>query len=144
MLPRSVLSGLRSVQSARVPRFGTSISRRHVQTSGSGPFQPLRPSSPGDLGAPRTAKQYPRGRKWTRRIVRIAVVGGVLYLADRQIYSSGGMRSLRTFATGLVIAIDYKVNFRPDPWTGGTIQDLHFRNAQRVFDLISALCMAMA
>lgn len=48
------------------------------------------------------------------------------------------MRSLRTFATGLVIAIDYKVNFRPDPWTGGTIQDLHFRNAQRVFDLISA------
>lgn len=70
--------------------------------------------------------------------MRIGVVGGVLYVVDRYVYAGGAARSLRTFKTGLIIAIDYKLNFRPEPWTGGTIQDLHFRNAQRVFDLISA------
>ena len=137
MFCRAVNRALHPFASGRAQQPGTWITRRHVQTSG-GPFQPLRPPSPSDLGAPKAAKQYKRGRKWTRRIVRIAVVGGILYVADRQIYASGGLRSLRTFSTGFIVAVDYKLNFRAEPITGGTIQDLHFRNATRVFDLIQA------
>jgi aarF domain-containing kinase len=66
----------------------------------------------------------------------VSIAGGVVYLADRQIYASGLLRSVRTFYTGLVVAIDYKLNFRADPWVSGTIQDLHNRNAQRLFDLL--------
>jgi len=45
-------------------------------------------------------------------------------------------RSVRTFGTGLLIALDYKLNFRPDPWIGDSVGDLHRRSAQRVFDLL--------
>lgn len=37
---------------------------------------------------------------------------------------------------GLLIALDYKLNFRADPWIGDGVQDLHNRSAQRVFDLL--------
>lgn len=37
---------------------------------------------------------------------------------------------------GLLIALDYKMNFRPDPWVGDSVQDLHNRSAQRVFELL--------
>ena len=111
-------------------------SRRHVQTSG--PFEPLRPPSPEKLGAPKVAKQYKKGRKWTRRLAYLVVGGGIIYLGDRQIYASGLSRSIRTFGTGLYVALDYKLNFRPQPWTGGTPQDLHLRNAERLFELLRA------
>lgn len=98
----------------------------------------MRPPSPEELGAPRRAKEYKRGRRWARRLLIISAVGGVIYLGDRQIYASGFGRSLKTFGTGLLVAIDYKVNFRPQPITGGTVQDLHNRNAERLFNLLRA------
>jgi aarF domain-containing kinase len=112
------------------------VPSRQVQTQGA--FQPLRPPSPAELGAPKAAKEYKRGRKWTRRFVVIFVVGGAVFLADRQIYASGFARSLRTFGTGLVAALDYKLNFRPKPLLGGSVQDLHVRNAERLFELLRA------
>ncbi|KAM0473191.1 hypothetical protein ACHAPX_008240 [Trichoderma viride] len=107
---------------------------RRIQSSG--PFQPLRPPSPADLGAPRAAKQYKRSRKWGRRLLITAAVGGAIYTVDSQVYASSLGRSLRTFATAMLAALDYKINFRPEPWTGGSVADLHLRNAERLCDLL--------
>ncbi|GKT62374.1 ABC1 family protein [Colletotrichum tofieldiae] len=98
--------------------------------------QALVPPSPASLGAPRKARTYPRGRKWLRRLLVLSAVGGSIYLFDRQVYASGLGRSLRTFGTGLMVALDYKLNFRPQPLTGGSVQDLHHRNAERLFELL--------
>ncbi|CAF3498876.1 unnamed protein product [Fusarium graminearum] len=107
---------------------------RRLQSGG--PFQTMRPPSPEELGAPRRAKEYQRGRRWARKFLIISAVGGIVYLGDRQIYASGFTRSLRTFGTGLLVAFDYKLNFRPQPITGGTVQDLHNRNAERLFHVL--------
>lgn len=104
----------------------------------SGPFKPMRPPSPEELGAPKAAGEYKRGRKWVRRVAILAATSTVVYLVDRQVYALGLTRSLRTFGTGLLAALDYKINFRPEPWTGGTVKDLHLRNAERLFDLMRA------
>ncbi|KAG9258714.1 ABC1 family-domain-containing protein [Emericellopsis atlantica] len=101
-----------------------------------GPFQPLRPPSPSELGAPKAAKEYKKGRRWGRRLVLLAAVGGLVYVVDGQLFSFGLLRSARTFSTGLIVALDYKMNFRPNPWVGGDIQDLHARSARRVFHLL--------
>jgi aarF domain-containing kinase len=96
----------------------------------------MRPPSPAELGAPKAVRQYKRGRKWARRFFIFSAVSGTIYLADRQIYAGGFARSLRTFGTGLLVAFDYKLNFRPEPLTGGSVQDLHLRNAERLFHLL--------
>lgn len=126
----------------RVPRVGlarsdvAAASRRGIQSSGG--FSPLRPPSPEELGAPRAAKQYKKGRRWTRWLVTGLAAGGAVYVADRQIYASGFARTLRTFATTLLVALDYKINFRPEPLTAGSVPELHARNAERLFDLLRA------
>ncbi|KAF5599747.1 atypical ABC1 ABC1-B kinase [Fusarium pseudoanthophilum] len=109
-------------------------SLRRLQSGG--PFQAMRPPSPEELGAPRRAKEYRQGRRWARRLLLTCLLGGTIYLGDRQIYASGFGRSLHTFGTGLLVAFDYKLNFRPQPITGGTVQDLHNRNAERLFNLL--------
>lgn len=38
----------------------------------------------------------------------------------------------------MIAALDYKINFRPEPWTGGSVADLHLRNAERLCDLLRA------
>lgn len=114
----------------------STLLRRHIQSSG--PFQPMRPPSPIELGAPKAAKEYKQGRKWTRRLAIVLVMGGIVYVADREIYSSGLSRSLRTFGTALLVALDYKMNFRPEPWIGDSVPDLHMRNAERLFHLLRA------
>jgi aarF domain-containing kinase len=43
---------------------------------------------------------------------------------------------LRTFGLGLIVALDYKLNFRPEPFFGGSIGDLHRRNAEKLFNLL--------
>lgn len=63
---------------------------------------------------------------------------GILYAVDNYMYDASLTRSVRTFGTGLLIALDYKLNFRPDPWFGDSVADLHSRSAQRVFDLLRA------
>ncbi|KAK3941913.1 putative aarF domain-containing protein kinase 1 [Diplogelasinospora grovesii] len=105
-----------------------------------GPFEPLRPPSPSSLGAPRAARSYHRTRKWGRRLLVLSVLFGAAYVADRQIYASGVARSLRTFGLGVLVALDYKLNFRPEPLpligSKGGIPELHRRNAERLFDLL--------
>jgi len=70
----------------------------------------------------------------------LSAVLGTGYLLDRQIYASGIARSLRTFSLGLLVALDYKLNFRPEPLpiigAQGGIEELHRRNAEKLFTLL--------
>lgn len=114
---------------ARMPSW------RSVQTQSS-PFEPLRPPSPSSLGQPKAARQFKGSQKWGRRLLIIGAVAGGLYLVDQAVFASGVGRSLVTFGTGLFVALDYKLNFRPKPIVGGTIEDLHRRSAERLFELL--------
>lgn len=101
-------------------------------------FQPFAPPPPSSLPKPTPPKVYPRLRKWTRRLVYLAVGTGVIYALDRQFLASSLTRSARTFGLGLVVAVDYKINFRPHPPLADSIVALHVRNAERLFDLLRA------
>lgn len=57
-------------------------------------------------------------------------------MVDRQLYASALMRSARTFATGLYVALDYKINFREDPWFAHDVTEVHERSARRLFELL--------
>ncbi|KAI1379187.1 ABC1-domain-containing protein [Hypoxylon crocopeplum] len=114
----------------------TANQARCIQTHNS--FEPLRPPSPSSLGKPQAARDYKRSRKWGRRLLVLSVITGTVYVVDRQAFASGIARSLRTFGTGLFVALDYKLNFRAQPVTGGSIEDLHMRSAERLFDLLRA------
>lgn len=61
---------------------------------------------------------------------------GAGYFVDRQWNASSLTRSFRTFRTGLLVGLDYKINFRAHPPLADSIEQLHARNAQRVFDLL--------
>lgn len=128
---------LRALASRDRP-ISSPASRRDIHHVGR--FEPLRPPSPSSLGAPRAARTYVRGRRWGRRLLLLSAVLGAAYLTDRAVYASGLARTLRTLGTGLVVALDYKLNFRPDPlpWLGGAagIPELHRRNAERLFALL--------
>ncbi|KAK3900857.1 ABC1 family protein C10F6.14c, partial [Staphylotrichum tortipilum] len=119
----------------------SSTARRHVARS-SGPFEPLRPPTPSSLGAPRTARSFRRTRRWGRRLLILTAVLGAGYLLDHQLYASGMARSLRTFGMGLLVAADYKINFRPEPLpligsrAEGGIPELHRRSAERLSSLL--------
>lgn len=71
-----------------------------------------------------------------RRLIRLALAAGVVFAADIYMYDACLSRSLRTFSTGLMVALDYKLNFRPDPWIGDSVQDVHRRNAEKLFKLL--------
>lgn len=125
---------LETTRSRLQPRNGTGT----IRTYAAQPFEQLKPPSPSALGAPTKAKTYPRIRKWLRRLIRLALAAGIIYALDTQLYDSCLTRSVRTFYNGLLLALDYKLNFRPDPWIGDSVADLHSRSAQRVFDLLRA------
>jgi aarF domain-containing kinase len=131
-----------STQSIRLPstrpiptgRVGQqSTFRRSIQTQR---YQPFVPPSPESLGKAAPAKQYRRSIRWGRRLFYISATTGILYLLDQYLYASSIARSLRTFGLGIVVAVDYKLNFRPNPLFGGDIADLHYRNAERLFNLL--------
>lgn len=129
----SRLSRALSTTSPFLPR------RRSLQTSA--PFQPLQgPPPPASLGAPRPARSFTRSRRWLRRLLTLAAAAGVVYVVDSHVYASGLGRSLRTFGTGVLVAADYKINFRAKPLpligSDGGIPDLHRRSAERMFDLL--------
>ncbi|KAI0172734.1 ABC1-domain-containing protein [Hypoxylon sp. FL1284] len=121
---------------ARPPSRACQRQTRSVQTHTS--FEPLRPPSPASLGRPQAAREFKRTRRWGRRALIAAAVLGTAYAVDRQAFASGVGRSLRTFGLGLLVALDYKLNFRAEPVLGGTIEDLHRRSAERLFDLLRA------
>lgn len=119
-----------------VTKYHPAIPRRSVHTRA--PFEPLRPPPPSSLGKPSPSREYRRSRRWGGRILKLSLVVGALYIIDQIAFGSGIERSLRTFGTGLFVALDYKLNFRAEPITGGTIEDLHRRSAERVFELLRA------
>lgn len=125
----------------RSRRAPFSSSARVSIIDSSGPFQPLRPPAPSSLGGPRPARSFRRARRWARRLLVLCALLSAGYLADRRLFASGVARSLRTFGTGLLVAADYKLNFRPEPLplvgarTGG-IPELHRRSAERLFGLL--------
>ncbi|TPX14447.1 uncharacterized protein E0L32_005411 [Thyridium curvatum] len=139
-LPHSLSSSASASPRSR-PRQHLSSSRqrtRPYQTEA--PFQSLRPPPPSSLGAPRAAREFRRTRRWGRRLLVLSALGLTGWLLDRHLYASGVGRSLRTFGTGLLVALDYKVNFRPEPLpligARGGVEDLHRRNAERLSDLL--------
>ncbi|KAL9581282.1 MAG: hypothetical protein Q9212_003991 [Teloschistes hypoglaucus] len=107
--------------------------KRHVQSQ---QFKPFVPPSPESLPKAAPPKTYRRTRKWSRRLLYLALSLGVAYEVDEYFLYSSLARSARTFWLGLVVATDYKINFRPHPPLANSIQDLHTRNAERLFDLL--------
>ncbi len=145
MLQSRILGRAARSGRCRVPRLPTStlisstrhgqwLPRRGVQTGG--PFKPMRPPTPQELGRPQAAKQFKRGRKWTRRLLWTAAVLGGIYAVDSQVYAAGLTRTARTFGTTLLVAVDYNINFRAEPWFGGSVADLHRRSAERMATLL--------
>ncbi|KAI2637971.1 ABC1-domain-containing protein [Hypomontagnella submonticulosa] len=112
------------------------VQTRSIQTHSS--FEPLRPPSPSSLGKPQAAREFKRGRKWGRRLLILSAITGTIYVIDSIAFAAGIRRSLLTFGTGLFVALDYKLNFRAEPIVGGTIEDLHRRSAEKLFDLLRA------
>ena len=106
---------------------------RHVHA---GSYQPFIPPSPESLGGPRPAKEYKRTRKWLRRLAYLSLATGVVYGIDNQFYASSLTRTARTFSLGLLVALDYKINFRPNPPLASSINAVHSRNAERLSDLL--------
>ena len=116
--------------------IGTSnFPRRYLQTQ---QFQPFVPPPPSSLGKATPAKTYRRTRRWARRLLYLALGTGVVYGIDRQYYASSITRSARTFGLGLIVALDYKINFRAHPPLAPSIPALHARNAERLADLLRA------
>ncbi|KAL2008963.1 hypothetical protein VTN00DRAFT_7157 [Thermoascus crustaceus] len=99
-------------------------------------FQPFVPPSPSSLGKPIPAKTYRHTRKWLRRLFYLSLATGVIYGIDKQFYASSLTRTARTFALGLFVALDYKINFRPNPPFAKSMADVHTRNAERLSNLL--------
>ncbi len=100
-----------------------------------GPFVPPRPDS---LNQPAPPETYVRTRRWTRRLTYVLAGAGLVYAFDRLFLASSVTRSARTFKTGIIVALDYKINFRKNPPLAGSIAELHERSARRWFDLLRA------
>ncbi|KAK6956181.1 hypothetical protein Daesc_001454 [Daldinia eschscholtzii] len=133
----NVAHASRALVRHRLPSHARGLHQaRSIQTRSS--FEPLRPPSPSSLGKPQAARDFKRSRKWGRRLLIFSAVTGTVYVIDNQAFAAGIRRSLRTFATGLWVALDYKINFRAEPLTGGTIEDLHMRSAEKLFNLLRA------
>ena len=118
--------------------------RANAGPSQSSAFAPPPPSSLPRARPPKslTKKQErrrARRRALTRRLflyLALPLAGG--YAWDRFFNYSAFGRTASTFALGLFVAADYKLNFRPDPWVGSSVTDLHARSARRLFDLLRA------
>ena len=96
------------------------------------------PPSPSSLPKATPAKQYRRTRRWARRLLYLALFTGGAYVLDTTLYASSLTRSVRIFTLGLIVALDYKINFRENPPFVSDIAELHHRNAQKLFDLLRA------
>ncbi|KAG0163680.1 hypothetical protein DFQ28_004595 [Apophysomyces sp. BC1034] len=72
-----------------------------------------------------------------RFLLGSCAIGAGLYAVDSRTEAQLLQRNLRTFYNGLTLAVDYKLNFRPEPGPRGTawIESLHERVANRIFDV---------
>ena len=101
------------------------------------------PASASAFASKAKVPQKPRRlRRFARTTTRLALgttlLTALAVLVDYSVNDAALGRSLRTFALGLLVAADYKLNFRENPPVGGTIEDLHARSARRLFDLLRA------
>ncbi|KAF2669680.1 ABC1-domain-containing protein [Microthyrium microscopicum] len=101
-------------------------------------FSPLVPPDPKSLPKPRSPTFRRKRRAFFRFTAYTTLTFGTLYYADKYFNASSVTRSVRTFSTALLIGIDYKINFRAHPPFASSIEDVHNRNARRVFELIRA------
>jgi aarF domain-containing kinase len=101
-------------------------------------FQPFIPPSPSSLPKAAPPKTYKRSLKWARRLIYLSLFTGVVYGIDSQFYASSVTRTSRTFALGVLVALDYKINFRPNPPLAKSIAEVHSRNAERLSELLRA------
>jgi aarF domain-containing kinase len=68
-----------------------------------------------------------------RPIWLIVPLAGAAYAYDHYVYADGIQRSLRTLYTGIAIAADYKISFRPS--RTDAIAGMHERVAARLHKL---------
>ncbi|KAF2146317.1 uncharacterized protein K452DRAFT_355727 [Aplosporella prunicola CBS 121167] len=130
-LPRRCRAALRPALGVAPP-----LSRRLLQTQ---QFAPFAPPDPAGLPKPKpkSHKVKPsRPRKWPRRLAWAAALLGAGYVVDTRWNNAAATRSFRTFKTGLVIGLDYKINFRANPPFAASLADVHNRNAERIFNLL--------
>ncbi|ODH14061.1 Atypical/ABC1 protein kinase [Paracoccidioides brasiliensis] len=113
------------------PDIFFSLKRIHTQH-----FQPFVPPPPSTLSKPGIVRTYPRTRKWLRRLFYVSLGGGVVYGIDRRFYASSLTRTTWTFALGMLVALDYKINFRPNPPFAESIAAVHARNTDRLSSLL--------
>ena len=123
------------ISSTVFPRSQIGFGERRTYHS-TAPLHVFAPPSPESLGQPLPAKQYKKTRKWARRLVYLALATAIGYGADKTLYASSLSRSVRTFSFGLLAALDYKINFREEPWIGNDVGEVHARNATRLFTLL--------
>lgn len=74
----------------------------------------------------------PKRGKWARRTLILGSAGVAAYLYDTTFNASAFTRTLRSFGTVGLIALDYKLNFNAE----SDIDALHNRNAERLFSLL--------
>ncbi|KAL8952098.1 MAG: hypothetical protein Q9222_001966 [Ikaeria aurantiellina] len=125
-IDRQLFSPLRSFTPPRTPT-------RQIQSQ---QFKPFVPPSPSSLPRPAPPKAFRRSQKWARRMLLLALTLGLGYEIDQYFLYASLTRSARTFWLGLLVATDYKINFRAHPPLADSIQALHARNAERLFDLL--------
>ncbi|KAI8989998.1 ABC1 family-domain-containing protein [Pilobolus umbonatus] len=71
-----------------------------------------------------------------KQLLGISILGGAVYAYDSHSEAQLITRNLRTFTNGILIALDYKINFKPGPTLEDSmrIESLHERVANRIFD----------
>lgn len=139
MLRPSLNLCARCLENSKVfERFRTDpgFSRSHRRRLQTRQFEPFALPLPESLPKAALPKQRPRARRWARRLVLSGIVATLLYGIDNLYYSSCVTRSLRSWRLALVVAVDYKVNFRPHPPFAESIAALHARNAERLFNVL--------
>lgn len=132
-----------------LPRICTRCIQRSLRSSGNSAHLSRRsynterfqttgfaPPSPASLGAANPPKSFPRSRKWTRRLAYITLFTALGYTLDKRYNASSLIRSSRTFSLGLLVACDYKINFRENPPFANSVAEVHERNARRLFSLL--------
>lgn len=128
-------SPFQNLQSLHAPptNLRTKVHTRYIHSQ---EFRPFVPPSPDSLPKPAPPKTYRRTRRWTRRLLYLALGLGIAHEVDKHFLYSSLMRSARTFWLGLLVGTDYKINFRAHPPLAESIQALHNRNAERLFNLL--------
>ncbi|RPD53409.1 atypical/ABC1/ABC1-B protein kinase [Lentinus tigrinus ALCF2SS1-7] len=89
-----------------------------------------------EASAAAPASTVSKSQKYIRRTLFTLFGVGVAYVVDRELHASAINRNVRTAWTCAVIALDYKLNFRPEK--ADSIPALQERVAQRVYDLLTS------